>query len=915
MVGHAVPEVARTTSRRRTRPHSARRVLRGRESELAGLVTILDTAITAGRGTVVSVVARAGMGKTALITEMEIAAVARGFRTAWSGPGDDFRPDTLAGLLGDADTEITDPRLVLERRLARGPLLISLDDFEWDEPAVRTLGMVFSLVTTRPLVCVLAHRSGRHAFRLERLFRFSEDREAMVYLPLGRLPDDVAVAVVSDVLGATPDAALTAVVACAEGNAAALVRLAGWLVREGLVRCENGVARLTHEITATSQSTPASECVDTLVRCAFDALSPQTRQALDVAAVLGRTFAPDDVAEMLRQPVAVLAPALREALTTDVLDCAAEKMRFRHDLVWQSVLRSIPVPVRSALHTQAARMLLARGDSVIDSAGHLLRGAVRGDTATVEVLRAAAEQTLRSSPRAAAELAVRALELMVGDSEEWLPLTMIAVEACARGGPLSTAVELASGAIARDVPPAAAAMLRYWLSTALTLQDRPADAAEVAAGLFSCPGVPADLSRRLLLNRSMAVTVRGGPPTAPPGADQVIMPASGPMAAWQAGMVTAALRMSRDAVLAEEVRFPVTWLGHPRLARAAILTGLRDIEGARAAVAAVEQDVDYTLSALPTLMRARLDLAIGRSASAVAEATECLALARETGVRLHLPAALAVLTTVALRRGDRVADASGDALVQWAAAEVAGTRAVALEWAWAQSALAQEDYHGCLRVLEWISRDDDSCRALFVEEPAAAAWIVRTALAMGRRDWAMRAADTADRLAQDDPDVASVVVAAAHARGLLHDDVEALAQAAGGHEDLWARASAAEDLGEALLIVDREAAVQRLEDAVALYVSVEAERDAARGRRRLRALGVVKRHWQRRDALKTGIASLTETEQTVVSLVAEGLTNRQVASRMFISRHTVAFHLRKVFRKLDISSRVQLAHHIQFGTD
>jgi DNA-binding CsgD family transcriptional regulator len=53
--------------------------------------------------------------------------------------------------------------------------------------------------------------------------------------------------------------------------------------------------------------------------------------------------------------------------------------------------------------------------------------------------------------------------------------------------------------------------------------------------------------------------------------------------------------------------------------------------------------------------------------------------------------------------------------------------------------------------------------------------------------------------------------------------------------------------------------------------------------------------------------SLTGTECTVSELVSQGLTNQQVADQMFISVHTVAFHLRKVFRKLGISSRVELA--------
>jgi DNA-binding CsgD family transcriptional regulator len=52
--------------------------------------------------------------------------------------------------------------------------------------------------------------------------------------------------------------------------------------------------------------------------------------------------------------------------------------------------------------------------------------------------------------------------------------------------------------------------------------------------------------------------------------------------------------------------------------------------------------------------------------------------------------------------------------------------------------------------------------------------------------------------------------------------------------------------------------------------------------------------------------SLTKTERQVAILVAEGLTNREVAECMVLSRHTVDFHLRRVYLKLHINSRVQL---------
>ncbi|MEA3077441.1 MAG: hypothetical protein QOF60_2349 [Actinomycetota bacterium] len=55
-----------------------------------------------------------------------------------------------------------------------------------------------------------------------------------------------------------------------------------------------------------------------------------------------------------------------------------------------------------------------------------------------------------------------------------------------------------------------------------------------------------------------------------------------------------------------------------------------------------------------------------------------------------------------------------------------------------------------------------------------------------------------------------------------------------------------------------------------------------------------------------GWDSLTDAERSVTALVSEGLTNVQVAERLFVSRYTVDFHLRAVFRKLDVTSRVDL---------
>jgi sigma-54 dependent transcriptional regulator, acetoin dehydrogenase operon transcriptional activator AcoR len=63
----------------------------------------------------------------------------------------------------------------------------------------------------------------------------------------------------------------------------------------------------------------------------------------------------------------------------------------------------------------------------------------------------------------------------------------------------------------------------------------------------------------------------------------------------------------------------------------------------------------------------------------------------------------------------------------------------------------------------------------------------------------------------------------------------------------------------------------------------------------------------KRDCPRWGWDSLTQTERSVAELVAEGLSNSEVAPRLFISASTVDYHLRKIFRKLDIRSRTRLA--------
>lgn len=347
----------------------------------------------------------------------------------------------------------------------------------------------------------------------------------------------------------------------------------------------------------------------------------------------------------------------------------------------------------------------------------------------------------------------------------------------------------------------------------------------------------------------------------------------------------------------------------------ALLVRIRELSTGARVLAGVEEltaGIKDTGGLMATSLVCAADLAFtqGDMDTAVALAGKSVHLAQQAGLNCLLPAAHTVMALSALRQGnmsvilDFANQLRDDALLGRTI-----YRPGQCAWATAQLLEVQGGAVSAAHLIVGIITDDQLILELLTSQPAAAAWLVRATRKLGDEALAKRVVAEASGLAARNRGLRSVEAAGMHAEGLLEENPERLITAAESHLDLWAGASAYEDAGKLLSAQrqERDRAVELLERAVEGYSNSAAPRDARRAVSRLRSLGVRRgRYPQYASHDKVNIDFLTNTEVAVAELVSQGFTNPQVGERLFISGHTVAFHLKKIFRKMNVASRVEL---------
>ena len=800
--------------------------------------------------------------------------------------------------------------LVEEAALA-GPVALALEDLQWADPStIVTLRSLARRLTYVPVALLASLRPVPRAPDLEGLID-ALVRDGAERIALGPLPEEVVAQLVAELVRAQPGSSLLEKVAGAAGNPLFVGELVRALDEERAIRHEDGRAEIQ------DVSLPPSLRLTILRRLSF--LDDDALELLRVAASLGSIFSLRDVATVLDRPATELLQPARKALLAGVLEERESRLAFRHDLIREAIYKDLPEDARSALHLEVGRRLARSGAPALQVAEQFALGAQPGDAEAIEWLHAAAHETARSAPTIAVDLLERALDLEDA-ADRRAGLLADLVPTLLWSGKPQEAEARAREALEAPTSPALEQTLRLGLVGALTAQGRARDVIDEVRSATTRTSLSADVQSRLqaeaanalafvdqldLAEQTAREAVALGRPVQSEGAAMGLLVLCD--VARVRGRPEEALALVREAQTLAAARSGSRLRWPPEVFLAMSLHQLDAFEDAHDALRKGQRADERlgNVSYLPVYHyeAASLLLSAGRWEDAIAQARAGIDVADEVGLEMLLPWPYGVLALIAVHRDEL--DAAAASLAAFESRHGAETAAMSR----GLLAEARGDAAGALAILARAWNSDETLGVVY-RRRLLGPDLVRLALAANDREHAHAVAakvEEAAALAR----VPSLYGIALRCSGLVEGNADLLLRAVEQYAQgprAFERALACEDAAVALARAGRIAEATALfEDALGVYVEVGARRAGARALASMRHLGIGRKRRGARKRPERGWESLTPSELEVVRLAATGLTNPQIGQRLFISPRTVQTHLAHAFRKLDLSSRVELA--------
>jgi|HubBroStandDraft_6_1064221.scaffolds.fasta_scaffold00638_13 DNA-binding CsgD family transcriptional regulator len=944
---------------------SSQRLLE-RDVELARLSALLAAAL-AGGGAVVAIEGPAGIGKTALLDALHGHAAERGVRSLRArgrvleaemafavvrqlmepvvlsaAPADRRRllagPARFgAGALGLPGGAAPDSEFaavhglywLLANLAEHTPLLLTIDDVQWvDSPSLSWLAYLGPRTVELPVLVVMTVREGDPRVRVPAVDAVLSNSAAHRFALPALSPASAGTLVRRD-LGR----------AASVGFCAACWDLTGGnplYVRELLAAARTERLPGTDE-SITALNRLASSAVGASVLARLARLGPDALELAKAVAVLGSQHEVAVAAEL-----AGLDPADAELIADDLaaaqILAPARPLDYFHPLIAEAVYTSIPLGARRLAHRRAASVL-DRAEGADSVAAHLLMTGPAGDPWVTQRLSDAARFAREhGAPEVAASYLRRALAEPPAETERPGLLLRLGEAEWYTGQPDAiTHLEAATDA-ARDVPVLAAAAGA--LANAYVLSDKTDRGVRVLQRAIGAIG-PADPVLALRLEGASALAGIVDDRTAP-AANQTadllrarIAELPDPPVRLLVAVAEVAMRRAEAGQAAEEMIKRALARMHDPLPLNVCTSIIVTLSGLEAF-----GTLDRLCADMMTAARRRSALQemvgiasfsswalIRQGELADAEAQARWALERATGI--YALDSLAHLVEALVER-----DALDDAEAELARMEppLASHSIMVVTYLMSRGRLrAAQERHA--EALQDFLACGERCERLGI---VLAVYHWRSAAAIAHAS--LGHADEARRLAWDEVEIARAfgrpralgvalrcaglveILAEGGGEHLVRDDEGHAADVAGGEspglmllaEAVTVLESSRAPVELACAITDFGAALRRagqrrearahLERGLDLAHRCGARRIAGRARSELVAAGAK----PRRDAM-TGRDALTASELRVARLAAAGRTNREIAQALFITTKTASAHLSRVYRKLDITRRDQLA--------